>query len=250
MTSFVTAIKLMPGYEDYHKRLRLYIECIATYCKGDYEIIVVEDRNEKNTAFLSDYFDLHWLATRHARVVEYDVNYPNPYGYNMIEAYAKNIGLCLARFPFVCITNSDILFHPSFFDVVFEPRTFYRFVEYEITNVNRWDLQSVEEQYKDAVCINPDLLDENKWNLKTIAYKSGDAMLLDKTTWLEIGGFPENEVWVHSDLIVCTVVNNNCIPLKVVDGVKIYTFVQERTLVERDHELAKTYEYLTKKRCN
>ena len=38
MISFVTAVKLMPGYEDYQKRLEMYVECIAAHCVCEYEI--------------------------------------------------------------------------------------------------------------------------------------------------------------------------------------------------------------------
>ena len=61
----------MPGYEDYTFRLQMYIECIAKYCKTDYEIIIVEDINEKNIGFLRDFFTKQWLVGKKARIIEY-----------------------------------------------------------------------------------------------------------------------------------------------------------------------------------
>jgi hypothetical protein len=241
----------MPGYEDYTFRLKMYIESIANRCHSPYEIIVVEEQTDANVAFLRDFFTQEWLAARNARIIEYTAYYPNPHGYNMIEAYAKNVGLHAAKYAYVCMTNSDVLFNDAFFDLCAEglrPRTFYRFYEYETPPVLAWDLARIEESLNDAVCINPDL--EKKLSLKNIAYKSGDAMLLDKESWFAIKGFPENEVWVHSDLIVCTVVNNNGFALKIEPNVRVYTYPQERTLVERPFELEKTYEYLNRKTCN
>jgi hypothetical protein len=170
----------------------------------------------------------------------------------MIEAYAKNVGLKAAKFKYVCITNCDILFNSAFFDLCgrLDACTFYRFIEYEVPPVQQWDLSTIEGTFAQAKCLNNELLDSKQWNLKNIAYKSGDAMLLDKESWDKIKGFPENEVWVHSDLIVCNVINNNRIPLRIEKDVKIYTYPQERTLVERDFELPKTYEYISRTTCN
>jgi GT2 family glycosyltransferase len=98
--------------------------------------------------------------------------------------------------------------------------------------------------------LNPDLADPSQWNLKTVAYKSGDIMLLDRESWNKIKGFPENDVWVHSDLVVCTVARNNGFSLVVDPAVKIYTYPQERTVVEREFELLKSYDYLLRLDCN
>ena len=66
---------------------------------------------------------------------------------------------------------------------------------------------------------------------------------MDKVNWHKIKGFPENTVWVHSDLIVCKVVNNNGIPVVVPPKVKIYTLPQVRNYKEQPYELEKTMEY-------
>ena len=253
MISFVTAVKLMPGYEDYQKRLEMYVESIAAHSRVEYEIIVVEDQSGANLRLLRDCFPLEWWAAKGARLIEYEAVYPNPHGYNMIEAYAKNVGLRAARFPYVCVTNCDVLFNAAFFELCasgLQSNVFYRFLEYETPAVAAWELAGIEASFGDAVCINPDLADPHKWSLKTIAFKSGDAMLLDRRSWEKVEGFPENEVWVHSDLIVCTVVNNNRIPLHVPTEAKVYTYPQDRALVEKPFELAKSYEYLERVACN
>jgi hypothetical protein len=159
----------------------------------------------------------------------------------------------LARFPYVCITNCDILFNEAFFDLCahrLQPKTFYRFLEYETQAVASWELTAIEETLSAAHCINEDLADPVNWSLGSIAFKSGDAMLMDRESWLAIRGFPENEVWVHSDLIVCVVVNNNRIPLKVEPEARVYTYPQHRTLKAQEFELLKTYEYSDKMVCN
>jgi hypothetical protein len=252
MTSFVTAIKLMPNYEDYARRLEMYIECVSEGMRGSpYEIIVVEDQSDKNVAWIRDAFTSTWLEERNARLVEYAADYPNPHGYNMIEAYAKNVGLNLAKYPYVCLTNCDVLFNADFFDLCrhrLKPRTFYRFLEYETPPVVSWNLKKIQETLTVSTCINEGLLTQR--NLKSVAFKSGDAMLMDAESWRMIRGFPENEVWVHSDLIVCNVVNNNGLALVVDEQAKVYTYPQERTVVEREFELAKTYEYFYRRTCN
>ena len=93
MISFVTSIKLMGDYENYHERLRDYIESICTQCTIPYEIIIVEDINEKNTKFVRDHFSKEYFKHRNVIHVEYNVTYPNPHHYNMIEAFAKNVGI-------------------------------------------------------------------------------------------------------------------------------------------------------------
>ena len=252
MISFVTAIKLMPGYEDYVTRLRLYIECVATLCRTDYEIIVVEEMDRRIVARVRDFLTDEWLLTKKVKLLDYHAEYRNPHGYNMIEAYAKNVGLKAARFPFVCITNCDVLFNEGFFDLCtrLQPKTFYRFLQYETPTPAAWDFKEIQGTFESSVCFNPSIVDPANWNLKTIAFKSGDVMLMDRESWLRIKGFPENDVWVHSDLIVCLVANNVGMPLHVDPEAKVYTYPQERTLVERDFELKKTYEYAGRKTCN
>jgi hypothetical protein len=94
------------------------------------------------------------------------------------------------------------------------------------------------------------LADPSQWTLKNIAYKSGDVMLMDAESWKKIRGFPENEVWVHSDLIVCKVVHNNGLPVNVDKAAAVYTYPQERERVPQAFELNKTYEYYSRLACN
>lgn len=223
MLSFVTCIKLCAGYETYVDRLRLYVECIVAGCAYEYEIVVVLEVGadaEREEAFLRAPF----LA--HVVLLKYVPTYPNPHGYNMIEAYAKNVGLRAARFAFVCVTNCDILFSDSFFELRFQPNVFYRFLTYETAPVDDWTLSlaAAKALFAEATPVNPEL--SLAKTLNNVAQKSGDIMLMDKATWLKVGGFPENEVWVYSDLVVCTVVSNNGVPLEVPDA-SIYTYPQK-----------------------
>jgi hypothetical protein len=223
----------MFGYEHYDERLRDYIESIASQCSVPYEIIVVEDINLKNTKFVSQCFTPEYLKEKHVIHVEYNAVYPNPHNYNMIEAFTKNIGIYSAKYDFLCVTNCDITFDSTFFTFLpsIKPSIFYRFIEYEL-------------QGKEEVCLNPNLKDPSKWTLYEIARKSGDIMLMDKQLWYKIKGYPENEVWVHSDLIVCKVVNNNRVPVIIPPHVKIFTLPQDRTRYsEQPHELQKVTEY-------
>jgi hypothetical protein len=233
MISFVTCVKLMGGYETYAVRLKEYIESITTQCSVPYEIIVIEDINNKNTSFISEYFLPEYFKERNVIHIKYNAIYPNPYNYNMIEAFTKNVGIYKAKYDFICVTNCDITFDPTFFTFLptIRPNMFYRFIQYE------------KDEAGNETCINPALKDKSQWTLYHIARKSGDIMLMDKANWYKIKGYPENTVWVHSDLIVCKVINNNRIPIEIPSYVKIYTLPQVRNYSEQPHELQKTTEY-------
>lgn len=240
MISFVTTIKLCHGYHDYASRLETYINNIYGGCTSrniPYEIIVVEDQNEKNSRFVRDLLTESYLSLRHVRLVEFESKYPNPHGYNMIEAYGKNKGIKNAKHQLVCVTNCDVWFSDPFFDFIpkFEINTFYRFMQYEV------------DPDHNEVCLNAAIASNM---LVDVAYKSGDIMLMDKRNWLKIRGFPENGVWVHSDYIVCLVVHNNRIPLVVVpEPVKVYT-LQQAHQPSAVHEMTTTYKYINATTCN
>jgi len=223
----------MGDYENYYERLRDYIESIFLQCDVAYEIIVVEDINEKNTKFVRDFFTTEYFNHKNVNHIEYNATYPNPHNYNMIEAFTKNVGIYTAKYNYICVTNCDITFDATFFAFLptIRPSTFYRFIQYE------------KDEAGNERCINPQLRDKSQWTLYNIAHKSGDIMLMDKSNWYKIKGYPENTVWVHSDLIVCKVINNNRIPIEIPDNVKIYTLPQVRNYSEQPYELQKTKEY-------
>ena len=239
MISFVTTIKLCGGYNDYATRLDAYVKNIYDGCTArsiPYEIIVVEDQNEKNTRMVRDLFTEAYFGIHHVRLIEFESSYPNPHGYNMIEAYGKNRGIKNAKHRLVCVTNCDIWFSDAFFEFIpnFEINTFYRFKQYEVDGASE-------------VCLNAAIASKR---LVDVAYKSGDIMLMDKRNWIKIRGFPENGVWVHSDYIVCMVVLNNRIPLVVVsEPVKVFTLQQEHQ-PSRVHEMETTYKYIHALTCN
>jgi hypothetical protein len=223
----------MLGYENYDERLHEYIESIYNQCTVPYEIIIVEDINNKNIKFVNNCFSPDYFKERNVIHIEYNSVYPNPHNYNMIEAFTKNVGMYKAKYEFICITNCDITFDLSFFNFIptICPNIFYRFIQYE------------KDEEGNETCINPVLKDKSQWTLYHIARKSGDIMLMDKQNWYKIKGYPENTVWVHSDLIVCKVINNNNIPIEIPANVKIYTLPQERNYSEQPYELQKTMEY-------
>lgn len=256
MISFVTCIKLGAGYEDYGSRcLRLYVESIyeASFLheekQEEYEILIVEEEDttknkNKNNLTLSE----EWLLSRGARVIKYGGGYANPYGYSMIEAFAKNVGIRAAKYEYICVTNCDIMVGRNFFaELLLEPNVFYRFLQYE-TLEKCWTTE--EGLAAPCKCLNEELLDETKWTLNAVANKSGDIMLMDAGSWRKIGGFPENEVWVHSDLIVCKVVHNNGIKLKVNPNVRVLTWPQEKHAVGTVRELLTSYAYYNAVVCN
>ena len=241
MISFVTAIKIGPGYETYTNHLRMYLENI-THCLYTYEIIIVEEQSS-NTLYLHDVFTHDELKRYHAQIIPYIDEYPNPYGYPMIEAFAKNIGIRHAQYPFICVTNVDILFGDFDFVPHLKPKHFYRFVQYEIPIPYTWTYSS--QLYTTSKCLNPLLKTIEKCSLQDIAYKSGDCMILDRDTWEIIKGFPENTVWTHSDYIVCNIVNNNRLPL-VIPSSPIYTYEQpakDRVLSYEEINIVKSYEF-------
>lgn len=248
MISFVTSIKLCKYYENYGDRLVDYILNITLGCElihMPYEIIVCEDVCDKNTKLIDSVLDNDFLQRNNTTIVKVPQTYDNPIGYNMIEAYAKNVGLQHTKGDFVCITNADILFNTHFFHFVKEKmqkNKFYRFLQYESFNDLSGNyflaLHNAEKNVRRH--INPflnvttehskNLQKTNNLNiiLSAIANKSGDIMLMDRDNWLKIKGFPENIYWVHSDYIVCRVVHNNKIPIEVVqEPVKIYTFLPD-----------------------
>lgn len=248
MISFVTSIKLCKYYENYHDRLVDYILNITLGCElidMPYEIIVCEDVCDKNTKLIDSVLDNDFLERNNTTILKVPQTYDNPIGYNMIEAYAKNVGLQHTKGDFVCITNADILFNTHFFHFVKEKmqkNKFYRFLQYESFNDLSGNyflaLHNAEKNVRRH--INPflnvttehskNLQKTNNLNiiLSAIANKSGDIMLMDRDNWLKIKGFPENTYWVHSDYIVCRVVHNNKIPIEVVqEPVKIYTFLPD-----------------------
>jgi hypothetical protein len=254
MISFVTAIKLVAGYEDFVFRLKVYMECIAEGCRDasvPYEIVVVEDVCRKNLARVHDSFTDAWLRDRCTRVIECPANYPNPNNHNMIEAYAKNVGIRAAVYPFVCVTSCDVFFNRDFFVLLrdLKRQTFYRFLQYETLSApTSWEWRSVK--HLPHRCFNAELTDKKNWSVEKIAYKSGDIMLTDKETWNLIKGFPENIYFVHSDLIVCQVISNNGIPLEVPPTAKVVTYPQGRSYPKADDAFNNAKKYITKKTCN
>jgi len=255
MISFVTAIKLMPGYEDFAQRLKVYIECLCDGCERagvDFEILVVEDRCSKNVGFVR--LEPQWLEERRARLIPYEATYANPHGFNLIEAYAKNAGIRAARFPYVCVTNCDLVFGDGFFAALqaLKPRTFYRFLQYEVPVPEAWHWHLVKPSLPAAMkCLNPDLADAASRTINCVAHKSGDIMLMDAASWAAIQGYPENDVWFHSDLVVCQVVANNRLALEVPEGARVYTYPQARAAIADSPQfLDKATEYLTRLTCN
>jgi hypothetical protein len=234
--------------------LKVYIECVSEGCRGasvPYEIIVVEDQCRKNVVLVNDFFEDAWLRDRGTRVIVYHADYPNPNKYNMIEAYAKNVGIRAAAHPYVCVTNCDLFFNREFFSFLRElkPTTFYRFLQYETLNAPAsWEWKTVKHML--SQCLNPDLADKSKWDINTVAYKSGDIMLTDKATWDAIKGYPENAFWIHSDLIVCLVVSNNGVPLEVPEKAKVVTYPQPRSYPKADNALENAKKYFSSKTCN
>jgi hypothetical protein len=254
--SFVTCIKIMPRYETFELRLKLYIENVALGCRTvgvPFEIIVVEECDSKNVAFVS--LPEVFLAEHNARVLRYEPTYANPHGYNIVEAYAKNVGLANAKNEYTCITNCDVLFNAGFFEHLLRlrPRVLYRYLENETGPISDWEKLTLPEALELGAagkCINAQLIDKSEWTVRGIAHKAGDVMLVDTATWREIKGFPENDVWIHSDLIVVIVLNNAGVALEVPPAARVYTSPHERPSAEQPFELKKVFEYETKKACN
>jgi hypothetical protein len=238
MISFVTCIKLGKGYEDFIHRLSIYMESISTFCKMEHEIIVVEEE--------SNGFHVKNVLGEKVRVVEYTPTYANPHGYPMIEAYAKNVGIQTAKYDYVCVTNADIFFHEDFFaNLVFKKNTLHRYPQYEIPVPSEWTLEAALKLTPEAKWINSCL---QKMTIQAIAYKSGDIMMMHRDCWNMIKGFPENEVWVHSDLIVCNVAYNNGFSVHV--GGKVFTYEQARSIEEQPHEIQTAMMYRHSKTTN
>jgi hypothetical protein len=239
MISFVTCVKICTGYEDYVHRLEVYVENIASFMKLPYEIIIVEEKAETFSVDIKGPF---------VRVVQYVPNYPNPHGYSMIEAYAKNVGIKEAKYSYICVTNADVFFDADFFESLRHLRqnTFYRFHQYEVPVPLEWSWACVQKSMEGARWINPKI---TSGSIQGVAHKAGDVMLMHRDGWERIKGYPENEVWVHSDLVVCVVVSNNGIRLDVPKG-GVYTYEQSRSFIEQPHEMQTALLYSDKKTTN
>jgi hypothetical protein len=182
-----------------------------------YEILICEQIDDKNVSFMKDKL----INTHHVHIFDMQQKYPNPFNFNLIESYGKNYCLKKAIGEYVCMTSADQLFSEDFFIFIktsLQKKIFYRFATYEIpiidisdiyTNDN-YNIESLLEKCKNSnkrLC-NPGCFDSNINAIK-LGQKSGDIMLLDRESFNDIKGWPENDCFTHMDTVVCIVATNN-----------------------------------------
>ena len=243
LISFITSLKICAGYSDFGHRTRLYIENISEGCKKfgiSFEILIGEDVDSKNEAYLSDILTNDFLEKHNTKIIQtQQSSYINLFDKNnMLEAPNKNACMYKSKGKFLCITNADILMNDVFFYKIREIKenNFYRFLAYEVEMLD-CPLETVKLDYVLKYCEENilkcynDVL-HNPRNIFDISYKSGDIMLMDRVNWLKIKGFPVNGCWAHSDTVVCCVVNNNKINMVgLLEPIRIYSMKHLRTRV-------------------
>jgi len=214
--SFITTIKICEGYEFLIDRINVYILNVQKYCEKydiTYEILICEQVNEKNIFLIEDKL----INMKNVKLIRLDQEYYNPFNYNLIESYGKNACLKEANSKFTCMTSADQIFSEAFFTYVKRLRlnSFYRFATFEIPEI------VVSSIYKDSSEINGILetcFSQTEKRLcnpgcfdgyitpNKLGQKSGDIMILDTESFRRMGGWPENECYLHVDTTVCAIV--------------------------------------------
>jgi hypothetical protein len=236
--SFVTTVKICSGYEFLETNIQLYVQHIQYYCQKyniEYEIIICEQVDDKNTKRVSSFLK---EDTPHVKITVLEQTYPNPLSFNMLESYGKNAGLKQSSGKYVCMTSADqILSEPLFVYIKHElkPQMFYRFATFEVPELPETNMDGLMEfcqNTNDKVLCNPGCFLDSIGAID-LGQKAGDIMLLDRSSWMQIRGWPEYECFVHVDTAVCFVIVNNfdtCIPR----DTSICTYTPRQT--SRDHK--------------
>ncbi len=217
--SFITTIKICETYEWLLDRINLYILCIEKYCEMyniTYEILICEQINEKNKFLIGNKL----LSYKNVKVIELKQNYPNPYNFNLIEAYGKNECLKFANGLFCCMTSADQVFSEDFFVYIkneIKLKTFYRFATFSTKELNisnlytdKNEIDIILENCKKNIThlCNERCFQDNLTPIK-LGQKAGDVMLLDTESFKKIKGWPETVCFTHMDCAVCFVACNN-----------------------------------------
>ncbi len=226
MITFITTAKICKGYEWIEDSLQRYIDCIAFFCdKHDinYEILIGEDLDYKNIKRIE--------LNGKFKIIEVQQTYNNPLGFNMIESYGKNACLSQSSGDFICMTSADQLFSETFFIFIknsLYPSMFYRFATYEIPKFDTDTLsmpEIIQKRSSGGRLCNPGCFSYPLNPIK-LGQKSGDIMLLDRLSFQKIGGWPENDCFVHVDCSVCFVAFNNFNVVVPPNNICSYTFEQ------------------------
>lgn len=240
--SFITTIKICEGYENLIDRINIYILNIQKYCEKydiSYEILICEQIDDKNLLLIGDKI----INNNNVTIIKLQQTYFNPFKYNLIESYGKNVCLKEANSIFTCMTSADQMFSEDFFIFIktLQLKIFYRFATFDIPEINVKSIYENQSNIDDILKIcsnqpikrlcNPQCFDQNLTSLK-LGQKSGDIMILDTESFKSINGWPENECFVHVDTTVCIIV---CKLFRVIippPNVCTYTMEQQH----RDHD--------------
>ena len=236
--SFMTTIKICKGYEWLIDAITLYVKNVHAYATKfgvTYEILICEQLDERNIVKIGDVIDLAVFGN--VTILPLQQTYYNPHGYNLIEAYGKNACLARATGLFTCMTSADQMFSEEFFSFIatnLSLGVFYRFATFEVPKpACGIASQTVDEML--AYCkaangrlCNPGCFDhEPPFKAEKLAEKSGDVMLLDTASFLQIKGWPEAPYYAYMDGVVCAVACNvftACVPER-----SVCTFTFEQT---------------------
>jgi hypothetical protein len=194
----------------------VYILNIQKYCEKydiTYEILICEQIDKKNIYFIGDKL----INQKNVILLKLEQKYHNPFNYNLIESYGKNACLKAANSKFTCMTSADQIFSEDFFVYVKNLRvnSFYRFATFEIPEIDVSPiykdpleidgiLETCFSQTEKRLC-NPSCFENNITPIK-LGQKAGDIMVLDTESFRRIGGWPENECFLHVDTTVCAII--------------------------------------------
>lgn len=254
--SFITTIKICKGYEFLVDRINVYILNIQKYCEIyniTYEILICEQINEKNIFLIEDKLINH----KNVKIIKLNQTYYNPFDYNLIESYGKNACLKEADSKFTCMTSADQIFSEEFFIYIQNLRTesFYRFATFEIPEIDvspvYKDLSGIDgiletcyKQTEKRLC-NPGCFENNITPIK-LGQKAGDIMVLDTDSFRRMGGWQENECFLHVDTIVCINVCKMGFNI-VIPKPKVCTYTMQQTCRDNGNKTLKyVYANITK----
>ena len=214
--SFITTIKICEGYEFLVDRINVYILNIQNYCEKydiSYEILICEQINEKNIYLIGDKL----INQKNVILLKLEQRYFNPFNYNLIESYGKNTCLKAANSKFTCMTSADQIFSEAFFVYVkgLQLNSFYRFATFEIPEIDvsaiykdpaeiEGILETCFSQTEKRLC-NPLCFSGGNITPVKLGQKAGDIMVLDTESFRRMGGWPENECYLHVDTAVCAI---------------------------------------------
>jgi hypothetical protein len=195
--SFVTALNRVDTHGDLMDRFRTSLRTTVALAQGyklDFEIIVVDWNSPTEFPFrlAHDYpFVLITITKDQHEAL------PNPHGQLFFEWHAKNVGIRASAGEFVLCHNADDIFSPE----LMRRMSLKLFREDQFYRVNRYDIKALGEPwFKVQTPAGEFKRGEDMTISQTgvpyshdmLAFRaSGDFMLMSRTNWFRLRGYPE-----------------------------------------------------------